>query len=166
MTGRPTSVRRVPAVRRLAPRGRHLAVVAGAGLLVGCGGSDDGSEARSATSAAAPTGQLQRGILAGVHLGEPTVLRYPGTSVGLVGGQVFLVMLTADGARIGPQATMGDPLASMADRFPRLKCRTASDAHGRDTFPYCTGRLAPHRYLYIGGDPVTSAAVATVPLQP
>jgi hypothetical protein len=40
----------------------------------------------------------------------------------------------------------------------------ATDEDGNDAFPYCLGKLAAKRYLYFGGDPIGTVAIAEVPL--
>lgn len=97
---------------------------------------------------------------------EPRFLRYRRESVGLVRGRVFVVISTDRHTRLRGGPGMGDALAGARARFPGLACRTAGDAHGSETFRYCAGRVASHRYLYLGGDPISSVAIATVPLYP
>lgn len=45
-----------------------------------------------------------------------------------------------------------------------VKCDMATDEEGNDAFPYCLGKLAAKRYLYFGGDPIGTVAIAEVPL--
>jgi len=95
---------------------------------------------------------------------EPKFLRYPDMLFGASLGKVFLIVTEQKGAHLANGVTIGGALSSAQRAFPSLRCATATDAHGAPTHPYCRGKIGPQRFLYVGGDPIRSLAVSTVPL--
>jgi hypothetical protein len=91
-------------------------------------------------------------------------LRYRGMSFITNDRRVYVIMSSLRGTRTRRGVAVGDALYKARKAYRGLSCQKASDAHGVDTFPYCTGRLAPGRFIYFGGDPVGTIAVARVPL--
>ena len=91
-------------------------------------------------------------------------LRYRGMSFVTNERRVYLIMSTLPGTRTRRRVGVGDDLDRALRAFRGLSCRQATDAHGGDAFPYCLGRLDRKRYLYFGGDPIGSVAIAQVPL--
>jgi hypothetical protein len=91
-------------------------------------------------------------------------LRYRGMTFMTNNHRVYVIMSSLRGTRTLRGVAIGDALDAARRAYPGLKCRRASDAPGSDTFRYCSGRQAPERFIYFGGDPVGTIAVARVPL--
>ena len=91
-------------------------------------------------------------------------LRYRGMSFVTNNRRVYVIMSSLRGTRTLRGVGVGDALEDARRAYRRLTCSSASDAHGDDTFPYCNGRLMPGRFIYFGGDPIGTIAVARVPL--
>lgn len=92
---------------------------------------------------------------------------FTGAEVSFCGDRPFLLTVTARGSRTTKDARIGQPLDAAAARHPGLKC-DVSTANTTDpsvpVYRYCTGRIASGRYLWLGQDPVSSIAIASVPL--
>ena len=60
---------------------------------------------------------------------------------------------------------IGDPLADAKAAYPGLECRPgqANDEHAPDP-PHCTGKLADHRYIWFGNDPIRIIALSPTPM--
>jgi hypothetical protein len=94
---------------------------------------------------------------------EPT-FRYADVSFFLVGDRVAGFMITSPGARTRANVGVGSPLDRVRAAY-RLRCGTANASNGeRDHFPACTGRVAPRRYIWFGGDPVENITMSIRPL--
>jgi hypothetical protein len=59
---------------------------------------------------------------------------------------------------------IGDRLGRVKQAYVGARCATASFAESDKTFRYCVGRLRPGRYLWFGGDPIDTIAIAAAPL--
>lgn len=91
-------------------------------------------------------------------------LRYRGMSFVTHNRRVYVIMSSLRGTRTTRGVGVGDALDKARRAYRDLSCRTASDARGSDTFPYCLGKLARGRFIYFGADPIGTVAVALVPL--
>lgn len=91
---------------------------------------------------------------------EPIFIRYPSVTAVLVHDRLYLVVVTARGTNAGRDLEMGDSLDDAKRAYPTLTCSRATGLHGDDLFPYCTGRVAEGRFLWAGGDPITSLAIS------
>jgi hypothetical protein len=91
-------------------------------------------------------------------------LRYRGMAFVTNRRRVYVIMSTLPGTRTRRRVGVGDDLDRARRAYSGLSCKHASDADGGDVFPYCLGRLDRKRYLYFGGDPIGSVAIAQVPL--
>jgi hypothetical protein len=101
----------------------------------------------------------------GRRLGEePVFVRYPTITAMLVRGRLHLIAATTDGTHAGRGLKIGDPLSEASRAYPNLQCGRAAGPHGDDLFSYCTGPVANGRYLWAGGDPIRSFAVAKGPM--
>jgi hypothetical protein len=60
---------------------------------------------------------------------------------------------------------IGDPLADAKAAYPGLERRPgqSNDEHAPDT-PHCTGKLADHRYIWFGNDPIRIIALSPTPM--
>ena len=81
-----------------------------------------------------------------------------------LGKSVQGVTVTAPGAATTRGAEIGGPLASVQAAYPDLQCDVAykNDDHNPE-FPACTGKTAPQRFIWFGGNPVKNITMAKRP---
>jgi hypothetical protein len=91
-------------------------------------------------------------------------LRYRGMAFVTNERRVYVIMSSLPGTRTTRRVGVGDDLERARRAYRGLSCKQATDAHGGDAFPYCLGRLDGKHYLYFGGDPIGTVAIAEVPL--
>ena len=91
-------------------------------------------------------------------------LRYRGMSFLTNERRVYVIMSSLPGTRTTRRVGVGDDLDRARQAYRGLSCKEATDEDGGDAFPYCLGRLTGKRYLYFGGDPIGTVAIAQVPL--
>jgi hypothetical protein len=91
-----------------------------------------------------------------IHLGRGSPLRGRQDEVG--GFQV-----TARGARTLRGIEAGDSLEEAREAYPELDCGEAP-AGDVATYPYCSGRIAPERHIWFGGDPIMNISISRSPL--
>lgn len=78
-------------------------------------------------------------------------------------GQIGAVEVNAEGARLdGGAVTIGGELESAGEKYG-LRCGTAYEDSEYEQYPACTGKIAPRRYLWLGGDPIRNVTVAVLP---
>ena len=97
-----------------------------------------------------------------ISSGCPTSLRYDHVTFLVCDGRVTGFIVAAAGARTRRGVAIGDPAAKAQLRYSQLRCGAAPFEGG--SYPYCGGRIAKHRWLWFGRDPVRSITVAAVPL--
>jgi hypothetical protein len=78
--------------------------------------------------------------------------------------RVYVIMSSLPGTRTTKGVRVGDDLAAARGAYRGLRCDKATDAHGASDFPYCVLQMAGRRWLYFGGDPIGTIAVARVAL--
>jgi hypothetical protein len=89
--------------------------------------------------------------------------RYESFSVLARGGRVYAIVVTDRRAKTSRAVAIGEELAAAKQAYD-LECREANEGTEYGTFPACTGSVAPRRWIWIGGDPIKSITVASVPL--
>ena len=72
--------------------------------------------------------------------------------------------ITSPGARTLHGIEVGDDLDEAREAYPGLECGTANENSDYVEYPYCTGQIAPERFVWFGGDPVDTITVAAIPL--
>lgn len=90
-------------------------------------------------------------------------LRYDDVTFFFVGGRLAAFMITSPGAVTRAGVAVGSPLDEVKRRYPRLRCETANASREYERYPACTGRLAPRRYVWFGGDPVENITIGPRP---
>lgn len=96
-----------------------------------------------------------------------STLRYRDAAFELCDNRAYEFIATAAAARTSRGVATGQPLRAAKRAYPQLRCgESTGDTTDppRPAYPYCAGRIAPHRYLWFGQDPIRSIAVATVAL--
>jgi hypothetical protein len=72
--------------------------------------------------------------------------------------------VTSAGAPTARGVEVGDDLDDVRASYPEIRCGDAaageSPIRGNTTFPYCSGRVAPDRWIWFGGDPVANISVS------
>jgi hypothetical protein len=72
--------------------------------------------------------------------------------------------VTSAGAPTARGIEVGDDLDDVRASYPEIRCGDAaageSPIRGNTTFPYCSGRVAPDRWIWFGGDPVANISVS------
>lgn len=88
-------------------------------------------------------------------------LRYAHTTVELEGGHVISIVTAERGATTPAGVGVGDDLDSAQQAYPSLRCYDVSGAGGHGSYPACSGRLGPQRWLWFGEDPIRSITLAS-----
>jgi hypothetical protein len=104
-------------------------------------------------------------------IGGPTViaggcgtsLRYDHVAFLMCKGHVIGFIVAEQGAQTRRAVGIHDAAHTVPARYPRLTCGSAPLEGG--SYPYCGGRVASHRRLWFGRDPIRSITVAAVPLR-
>jgi hypothetical protein len=93
-----------------------------------------------------------------------TEIRYRGSGASFCRGRAFLFVVSSRGSSTTAGAAIGQSLERARKRYPTLRCRTSpgSTEPPVPVYKYCTGKIGPRRYLWLGQDPVSSIAIATV----
>jgi hypothetical protein len=78
-------------------------------------------------------------------------------------GRVDGFIVAQNGAHTRQGVAIGDDAKKVKARYPQLTC--GESPFERGSYPYCSGRIAAHRWLWFGRDPIRSITVATVPLR-
>jgi hypothetical protein len=77
--------------------------------------------------------------------------------------------VTSPGASTARGVEVGHHLDDVRASYPELECGEApageSPISGNTTFPYCSGKVAPHRWIWFGGDPVANISVSRARLR-
>jgi len=72
--------------------------------------------------------------------------------------------VTSAGASTARGIEVGDDLDDVRARYPEIRCGEApageSPIFGNTTFPYCSGKVAPGRWIWFGDDPVANISVS------
>jgi hypothetical protein len=83
------------------------------------------------------------------------VYRYDDVVFWFHAGEVAGFEITSPGATTSRGIGVGDDLDDVVDAYPELECGEAP-AGDIDTYPYCSGRIAPDRWAWFGGDPIST----------
>jgi hypothetical protein len=78
-------------------------------------------------------------------------------------GRVDGFIVAQSGAHTTRGIAIGDDAKKTLARYPQLTCGESPVEGG--SYPYRGGRIAEHRWLWFGRDPIRSITVATVRLR-
>ena len=81
-------------------------------------------------------------------------MRYPTITFSTCRGQVHDFGVTSEGATTRGGVAIGDDLDAAKDAYPKLRCGVANEGTEYEEYPYCTGRVAPQRFIWFGDDPI------------
>jgi hypothetical protein len=90
-------------------------------------------------------------------------LRYRDTTVLVSDNRVYGILTTDEEAETTEGVGVGDNLDVAEDAYPGLDCGVARAGEYR-TFPYCSGRLGPGRWVWFGQDPIRSIVLTSTEL--
>jgi hypothetical protein len=74
---------------------------------------------------------------------------------------VYRLTTVQPGSRTRRGVEIGDSLNKARQRYPSLRCGIRNEDSEYVEYPYCTGRLARGRFIWLGQDPIRSITVAT-----
>jgi hypothetical protein len=90
---------------------------------------------------------------------SPDFYRYEDVAIWLDRDEVNGFELTSPGARTSRGIGVGSGLDDVREAYPELECGEAPSGDF-GSYPYCAGRLAPGRWIWFGGDPVSTITVS------
>lgn len=90
--------------------------------------------------------------------------RYEYAVFGFNCGELLWVETTEPGAATREDVAVGDPLAAVEGAYPGAACGTAGGGEYEE-YPACSLKVAPKRYVWFGGDPITTIAIGAAPLE-
>ena len=96
-----------------------------------------------------------------------TEISYRWATASFCRDRAFILLVATRGAKTTAGIKVGDPLESTRRAYPTLRCGSSTGSTIDPPVPvyrYCSGRIAPNRYLYFGQDPISSIGVSSVPL--
>jgi hypothetical protein len=80
-------------------------------------------------------------------------------------GRVSDLAIYGRGARTKRGVGIGDSLGRVKSAYPDVRCIPYTSLEHDSRGPSCSTRLAPRRYIYFGGDPITEIDLAVYPLE-
>ena len=90
--------------------------------------------------------------------------RYEHAAFGFNCEKLLWIEITEPGAATREGVAVGDPQAAVESLYPDATCGTAGGGEWEE-YPACSLKVAPKRYVWFGGDPITTIAIAVVPLE-
>lgn len=94
----------------------------------------------------------------------PPVYRYERVAFGFVCNKLIWIVTNEPGAETSRGVAIGDPLADAAAAYPEAVCGTAGGGEWAE-YHACSAKLKPRRFIWFGGDPITTIELASVPLE-
>jgi hypothetical protein len=88
------------------------------------------------------------------------VYRYDQVVFYVNGPTIGAFELVEPGAATGRGVEIGDPLDRAAKAYPSVTCGEENEGTENRSYPACTGRVAPERFIWFGGDPITTIAMS------
>jgi hypothetical protein len=88
------------------------------------------------------------------------VFRYEHVVFYVNGPTIGAFELVEPGSLTGQGVKIGDPLDRAADAYPGVACGEENEGTENRSYPACTGSLAPERFIWFGGDPITTIAMS------
>ena len=99
------------------------------------------------------------------HRGRSAVFRYELVAFSLETPLVCDVKIIDEGAATTRGIAIGDSLDEAKDAYPNLRCGDFIRGEALRV-PFCSGRVAKHRYIWFGDDPIDSIEMNTRSLNP
>ena len=92
----------------------------------------------------------------------PPIYRYERVAFGFHCGKLLWLVTNEPGAETSRGVAIGDPLADAAAAYPEAVCGTAGSEESGE-YDACRVQLSPRRFIWFGGDPITTIELASVP---
>lgn len=94
------------------------------------------------------------------YVKKPRLLRYEGVSFSYFPSVGIFSVVVDDPAAVTRRGVhVGDPLRRAREAYPELACVRAQTSGEAQHPGWCTGEVAPHRYVWFGGDPIRVIAL-------
>jgi hypothetical protein len=91
--------------------------------------------------------------------------RYESASFFVGEGDVIdYVIVTAPGSETERGVAIGDDLEDARTAYPGLHCGRLNEGSEYRPYPACTARVAPRRYVWFGGNPISNITLGARPL--
>lgn len=87
--------------------------------------------------------------------------RYYDVAFDFKGAELGAFVVVEPGATTSRGVQIGDPLERAESAYPELRCGTVNEGTEYEPYPACEGQLSADRYMWLGGDPITSIALST-----
>ena len=87
--------------------------------------------------------------------------RYYDVAFDFSGVELGAFTVVEPGAVTARGIEIGDELEAAGAAYPELECGTVNEDTEYEPYPACSGKLAPARYVWFGGDPIKSVAIST-----
>ena len=97
-------------------------------------------------------------------LGIESIWRFRQVAMVTDRGRAWMIVVSASDARTRAGVGVGDTLATVRSAYSRASCGVANEGTEYVSYPYCSLRVARHRYLWFGYDPVRSLTMSRAPL--
>ena len=92
------------------------------------------------------------------------IWRFTDAAIDAYDGKAFTFVVTAQDAVTKQRVGVGNTLEEVRAKYAGLQCGVANEGAEWPEIPYCTGRVAPGRHIWFGGDPVRSVGLSRKPL--
>lgn len=89
--------------------------------------------------------------------------RYDYVAFGFNCGKLLWIETTELGAETLRSVAVGDPLAGVEEAYPEAVCGKVGGGEYEE-YPACSARLGKGRFIWFGGDPITTIELGVVPL--
>jgi hypothetical protein len=89
--------------------------------------------------------------------------RYEHAALGFNCDALRWIESTEPGVATLEDVAVGDPLEVVQTAYPEADCGTAGGGEYEE-YPACSLKVAPSRFAWFGGDPITTIVIGTVPL--
>ena len=96
----------------------------------------------------------------GYGKGAAAIWRFKSLVIDSYGGKAFTVAITAPDALTRQRVGVGSTQEQVRAKYAGLKCGIANEGTEWPEIPYCTGRVAPGRHIWFGGEPVRSVVLS------
>ena len=94
------------------------------------------------------------------YVRKPRLLRYEGASFLYFPSVGIFSVVVDDPAAVTTRGVhVGDPLRRARQAYPEVACVKAQTSGEAQHPEWCTGEVAPHRYVWFGGDPIRVIAL-------
>jgi hypothetical protein len=99
------------------------------------------------------------------YVKKPRLLRDEGVSFSYFRSLGIFSVVVDDPAAVTKRGVhVGDPLRRAREAYPEITCVKAHTSGEAQHPEWCMGEVAPHRYLWFGGDPIRVIGLGETPM--